>query len=199
MTMKKVLSILLLGTLLISVGCQKDDGGSMLITTPTPIGEEAPQPTVTPDLKEENKVEVPGEQYEAVEAVDKAIYTEGLNLLNNYTIEQGSQIITLEVYSSADLSTEGEVLYDDGQEWTIIAECGEKAYVLFERSYIQMGGLSYKVYTDYDAANALHIFIEKKEGAGFGFYDCVLNEEDKSFTRKLVYEAENINILSEWQ
>ena len=82
---------------------------------------------------------------------------------------------------------------------TLVVKKGDDIYPLFEKSYIQLGGLEYLVYIDYNDYERVHVLVQYKAGAGMMTFDCVYDEETGNFRRDTVYEASNINILKDWK
>lgn len=137
---------------------------------------------------------------EMITPIQDATYLEGLNRFSSYVVDFDLDGIneTLEVYCQGEIADDGTYLLDDGQVWTLIIRKGEDIFPLFEKSYIQLGGLEYLVYIDYNDYERLHILFQYKAGAGLMTFDCVYDEESGNFRRNVVYEASNINILKEW-
>lgn len=135
-----------------------------------------------------------------VTPVQDATYLNGLNSLSEYEvdIDKDGQDETIEMYSEGEMGPDGSYLFDDGQEWALILRKGNDVYPLFERSYIQLGKLEYTAYIDYDDYERLHIMVAFKTGANIIYYDCTFDEESGHILRKQVYEANNINILNQW-
>ena len=127
-------------------------------------------------------------------------YLDGLNLFSKYAVDfdLDGENEEIEVYCQGSIEKDGSYLLDDGQLWTLIVRKGDEIFPLFEKSYIQLGGLGYTVYVDYDRYEELHLLIKYKTGAGLINYDCVFDSESGRFIRETVYEASNINILRDW-
>lgn len=150
------------------------------------VGKEMP----TEDVVEEDVIVIKEENY-----------TEGLNLVNQYEVDinNDGEVESIEVYSAAEMTDEGELLLDDGQEWTLILRKGEVIYPLFERSYVQLGTIDYKTYIDYDDNEAFHVLVNYTTSAGLKTYDYTYNKEKDTFTRKLAFNADNISMINQWR
>lgn len=124
-------------------------------------------------------------------------YVEGLNLIYSYTcdIDNDSNDETIDVYCAAERDGTGNLMLDDGQEWSVILQKENDAYPLFERSYVQLGEVSYSAYESYDD-NKFHILITNKQGASIIIYDCYYDKEAEELRREMVYQSENINMIS---
>ena len=137
---------------------------------------------------------------ETVTAIKDDTYLEGLNLFSSYEIDfdLDQKQEKLQVYCQGELSDDGKHMLDDGQTWALIVKKDNEIYPLFEKSYIQLGGIEYTIYTDYDDYEKVHILFEYNSGAGVVIYDCVYDPAEDAFVRNTVHSAENINILKKW-
>lgn len=131
---------------------------------------------------------------------DASTYLQGLNCFSHYEIDmdKDGNNESIEVYSQGSIDNNGRYLLDDGQEWALILRKGEEIYPLFERSYIQLGGLEYTIYEDYDDYERMHIIVAYNTGTAMIYYDCTYDEESGYIRRESVYEASNISKLQEW-
>ncbi len=138
---------------------------------------------------------------EMITPIQDATYLEGLNRFSSFDVDfdlDGSNE-TIEVYCQGEITDDGSYFLDDGQVWTLVVKKGDDIYPLFEKSYIQLGGLEYLVYIDYNDYERVHVLVQYKAGAGMMTFDCVYDEETGNFRRDTVYEASNINILKDWK
>lgn len=131
---------------------------------------------------------------------DANTYLEGLNCFSRYDIDvdQDGKFESVEVYCQGEIDDEGHYLLDDGQEWALILRRDNQVYPLFERSYIQLGGLEYMVYEDYEDYGRVHIIVAYNTGAAIMYYDCTYDEDTGFVRRESLYEAGNISKLKEW-
>lgn len=131
---------------------------------------------------------------------DANTYLKGLNCFNRYEIDidQDGKNESIEVYCQGTVDENGQYLLDDGQNWALILRKDGEIYPLFEKSYIQFGGLEYTVYEDYEDYGRTHIMVSYNTGAAMIYYDCTYDEESGYIRRESVYEANNINKLREW-
>ncbi len=139
-------------------------------------------------------------QSEVVTAIKDDSYLDGLNLFSSFDVDfdLDGKDEKLEVYCQGEMSSDGSHLLDDGQTWTLIVRKEDQIYPLFDKNYIQLGGLEYTIYTDYDDYQKLHILFEYNAGAGVIIYDCVYDLEENGFVKTTVHSADNINILKKW-
>lgn len=138
---------------------------------------------------------------ELITPIQDITYLQGLNRFSSYSVDfdlDGTNE-KVEVYCQGEITEDGNYLLDDGQVWSLVVRKGKDIYPLFEKSYIQLGGLEYLVYKDYDDYEKIHVLIQYKAGAGIMTFDCVYDEETGNFNRNIVYEASNISILKDWK
>lgn len=93
---------------------------------------------------------IPGEDNpieKRISSSDK-ISTEGLTLLDFYEFDitgDGSQE-TISMYVDAEEGPDGEIYWDDGQDWLFLVEGQEEDYILFQ-DYLQIASLQFYIYT----------------------------------------------------
>ena len=140
--------------------------------------------------KQEDIYDLEGELITPIQDND---YTEGLNLIDSSIcdIDNDANSEMIDVYCQAELDEQGNPMFDDGQEWSIVLRKENKVYPLFERSYIQLGGLSYQAFESFED-NMYHILVIHEESSLMVIYDCIYNPETKELRREKVYEQYNI-------
>ena len=107
----------------------------------------------------EPEEEIFGIEGEVVSPIQDPNYLEGMTRLSRFEVDfdgDGQQDV-VEVYSDCYLDDNGYPLLDDGQVWTLIVRKDDVIYPLFEKGYIQLGGIEYKVYSDYRDNSKVHI------------------------------------------
>lgn len=52
----------------------------------------------------------------------------------------------ISMYTAAERNSNGEIMWDDGQEWLLVVQGTDKDYVLFD-DYVQLGSINFFVYT----------------------------------------------------
>ncbi len=132
--------------------------------------------------------------------VNADTYLDGLNCFSRSEVDMDGDgnNETIEVYCQGQMDGEGNYLLDDGQEWTIVLRHDNQIYPLFERSYIQLGGLEYSIYKDYNDYERVHIIVTYNTEAAIMYYDCTYDEESGFIRRESLFEANNISKLKEW-
>lgn len=74
--------------------------------------------------------------------------TSGFTLLDSYSIDiyGDEEDEKISMYTDAEKDPEGNIMWDDGQNWTIVVQGKEGSFVLFD-DYLQLASLEYFVYT----------------------------------------------------
>lgn len=82
-----------------------------------------------------------------IEAVSE-LNTAELTLLDSYSVDVfgDEQEEEISLYTDAGKDPEGNIMWDDGQRWTLAVEGADKTFVLFD-DYLQLASLEYFVYT----------------------------------------------------
>lgn len=136
--MKKLsLLIIILALLVVSFGCTKE--------TPEPIdkpGAEVPieEPTdVPPEELEEDEV--------VIEPVEK-LNVDNLTVLDEYDFDfdKDGNEEKIAMYTVAQRDSNGNIAWDDGQDWKFIVHGTDKDYVLVDE-YVQLGSINFNIYT----------------------------------------------------
>lgn len=127
-------------------------------------------------------------------------YLEGMNCVERFEVDfdKDGNMESIEVYSDAKVDKNGKLLLDDGQEWALILRKKDEVYPLFEKSFIQLGGLEYAVFEDCEEHERNHIIVTYDTGVTMMYYDCTFDEESGYIRRQSVYTANNINKLKAW-
>ncbi|MBC8570002.1 hypothetical protein [Zongyangia hominis] len=120
-------------------------------------------------------------------------YTEGLTLESECKIAlvPGGETASLELYVDAPQDENGAIIYDDGQEWTLVLRKGGYFYPLLKKQYIQNGKVYYNAYYSYED-NAFHILVMKDQRADLDVYECVYDVHEDAFEVREAYKAKDI-------
>lgn len=78
----------------------------------------------------------------------KDLNTAELTLLDSYSVDifGDGEEETISMYTDAAKDPEGNIMWDDGQKWTLAVEGSDKTFVLFD-DYLQLASIEYFVYT----------------------------------------------------
>ena len=154
------------------------------------------------DIKEEEKTTEESEKQEAEEGKEKftAIYPstdklsiENLTLLDNTTVDisgDGKEE-TIELYTTAQRDSKGEIMWDDGQKWFLIVKDKDKEYVLFDE-YVQLGTLEFWVY---DSRGESHIVTLQTGSAVLKLSDYVYDSGKDCYMKKDIFNPEYLNVI----
>ena len=118
---------------------------------------------------------------------------EGLTLLDSLIIDfdKDEDEETVELYTSAE-KYNGEIMWDDGQNWMLVVRDSDKDYVLFE-DYVQLGGISFYAYfQDEDFV----ISTIQSGTANLKLTEFKFDKDENSFKSTIKFEAKgNINMF----
>ena len=120
--------------------------------------------------------------------------TEGLVLLDSYDFDINGDGIeeTIAMYVNAEQSSNGEIYWDDGQDWLFLVEGKEEDYVLFN-DYVQLGTIKFHIYTEDDD---FYITTVQSGTANLDIVEYRFDPESKQFISSLLHGTRgNVNML----
>lgn len=100
---------------------------------------------------------------------------------------------SIKVYTAAKVSQSGEIQWDDGQDWLIIAQSKTGTYTLFSE-FVQLGEIMPFIYTD--SEGNFHVTTLQPGSASMVFADYVYDSKNQSFTKSILYNPEGVNLLN---
>lgn len=152
-----------------------------------------PQPEQQEPIEEQEPSKDKEENIVEIEPVDK-VSTENLTLLCRFDadLDQDGTEEGIEMYTSAQKDSKGEVMWDDGQKWLLLVREEDKDFVLYD-NYIQLGELKFWLYTEENGQ--YHISTLQPASSGMYFSDYTFNKEKNVVVKKAVYEASDINLI----
>lgn len=153
----------------------------------------------TSDLEESDQVEDNDNAIDEEEELDiisssQVIDIDGLTLLNSYSIDiygdEGEEKV--EMYVDAEKDAEGNIMWDDGQNWKLIVEGNNYSFVLFE-DYLQLSSMDFFVYTiDED----LYISTVTSGTANLTMTEYKYNSDDEVFEKIIKSDTSgNVNMM----
>lgn len=102
----------------------------------------------------------------------------------------------ISLYVNAEKDQKGEFMFDDRHDWLLLMETSQGSYPLFPRKAVQLGGVSYVTFDDLkEDKQVFHVLVTTQQSAGYEIYDCVYDNETKTFSKIQVYNMENINFF----
>ncbi len=117
-----------------------------------------------------------------------------LTLLNSYSIDiyGDEKEETISMYTDAEKDPEGNIMWDDGQNWTIIVDGNDEAFVLFD-DYLQLASLEFFVYTIDDE---FYVSTVNSGTANLTMTEYKYNAEDNTFEKTIKSDTDgNVNII----
>jgi len=144
-------------------------------------------------------VEDEGEEDPSIKWItpDANINMRGMNIIHrsenlNFSADANAK---LSLYVNAAKGSDGQFLFDDGQDWLLIAEMFLRHYPLFPRKFVQLGRVHYAAFYEFggEAYDIFHVLVTVTQSAGYEIYDCIFDNDKKAFRVEPVYLAEGIN------
>lgn len=103
----------------------------------------------------------------------------------------------LSIYVEGETNENGELLFDDGQDWLVLMETALGDYPLFPRSYVQLGGVSCAVFNEYmDDSVISHVIVTIQQTAGYQICDYKFDSNKNAFKVIPIYDAGTINFIT---
>lgn len=126
-------------------------------------------------------------------AQDK-VNVDNLTLLDEsiFDFDKDGQEDKISMYTAAERDETGEIAWDDGQKWMIVAHSFEKDYILFD-DYVQLGSIDFFVYTIDD-----NFYIDTMQvgTASLTHKTYAYDKEVKRFKMAIQYSASgNVNMI----
>ena len=123
---------------------------------------------------------------------------EGLTLYKSsvipYLAEDGE--VKLEVYTDAQKDDMGEFMWDDGQQFTVIATIGENKYTLAPLTNVQMGTMEFIGFENM-TDESFCVIVKNLSGAGITMTEFTYQKGSELFEGRKIYEAVNINNVTD--
>lgn len=184
---KLSLSLIIIVILAMSFGCSPKQ---------KPVEPNTPDDTVNGVIEDEEPKKEPSEEETnsvIIESTDK-VSTEGLSLLDSYEFDvdgNGDEEI-ISLYTTAEKDENGEVIWDDGQNWKLLVEGADKDYILFD-DYVQLGNIKFYAYTSDDD---FYLTTIQTGTANLKLTEYHFDKQDNNFRSTVRFEAtNNVNML----
>lgn len=114
-------------------------------------------------------------------------------LLDDFTLDidkDGSEE-KIELYTAAERDKNGEIMWDDGQNWLLVVVDGNEYYPLLNQ-YVQLGVVYFTVWEDEDK---LQITVIINTGANQNIANYTYNKEKNVFTEELIFDTGGVNAM----
>lgn len=178
--MKKILLLFALISLLCVSACEKQEE-PVVSASPTiqPTSAAAPSPTPQGKMISASEKSKIGENWSTVGEYGYDI--------DNDNIEENIKLST-----SAQMSN-GAILWDDGQQWTLEVSDGIETFTLFDE-YVQNGNVYMDISDYYENNNAIPtITVIKSAGADFEVISYKYNSADNTFTENVIIDSDKVS------
>lgn len=124
----------------------------------------------------------------------KKTSTEGLTLLDSYEFDINDDGVeeVIAMYVNAEQSPEGEIYWDDGQDWLFLVQGQDQDYVLFD-DYVQLGNIRFHIYTVDDD---FYITTIQSGTANLDIMEYKFDRNTQEFVSSLKHKAKgNVNMM----
>jgi hypothetical protein len=144
---------------------------------------EEPQPEIAAEIRTVNPVD------------SDSLDTANMTMLREFSTDLDLDNIEekIELYTAAERGENGEIVWDDGQNWLLLVRDEDKAYSILSQ-YVQLGSVYFAV-SKSGEDQMPNITVMIPTGARFSMIGYTYNKEEDSFNGKLLYEAEDDNWL----
>ncbi|MGE5678904.1 MAG: hypothetical protein ACM3ZR_12690 [Pseudomonadota bacterium] len=121
--------------------------------------------------------------------------TEGMTLLTEFSadLDMDNSEEKIELYTAAGRDENGEMVWDDGQNWILAVRDGEKAYPLLSQ-YVQLGSVYFTV-SNKGADQIPNITVIVPTGASFSITGYSYDKEGDCYKGELLYRSADDNWL----
>lgn len=162
--------IILAFSLVFLIGCQDKQQNNIL-----------PQPEIEADTK----------LIEA--AAGDSIDTDGMTKLREFSFDLDLDNVEekIELYTAAERNEKGEMMWDDGQNWILVVNDGEKAYPLLSQ-YVQLGSVYFTV-SNSGEGQIPDINVIVDTDSSFRMMSYVFDKENNGYNQELLYESKDNN------
>ena len=134
-----------------------------------------------------------------ITSVDQ-VNVETLTLLEQveYSFVPDGESASVELYTSASITDNGQMGWDSGDQWTLLMRQGEQVFLLYDE-YVQYGEVQFWISSlnpngvDSPETEDLdhHIYVMVTAGVGFTMYDYVWNTDDGCFRKSVLLNPDN--------
>ncbi len=143
--------------------------------------------------EKESKEDEKKEKYIAIFPSTDKITTGDLTLLDNAKVDLNGdkREENIELYTTAQRDSSGDIMWDDGQKWFLIVRDEDKEYLLFDE-YVQLGVLDYWVFNSDDKC---YIVTLQTGSAVFKLSAYTYDNKKGAFIKKDIYNPEFLNLV----
>lgn len=149
--------------------------------------------TIVKDYVLQGQIEPAQTEVVVVTAGDK-IDTTDLTLLDSYStnIFGDQEDETISMYTDATKDSQGNIMWDDGQNWKLVVHGKDNDFVLFD-DYLQLGSIDFFAYTIDDE---FYISTVNSGTANLTLKEYTFNKTDQTFESRVKSDISgNVNML----
>lgn len=119
--------------------------------------------------------------------------TAGMTRLREFStdLDMDNAEESIELYTAAEQNAQGEMVWDDGQNWVLVVRDGEKSYPLLSQ-YVQLGAVYFTV-SQNGEVQIPNITVIVPTGASFSVMSCAYDKDKGGFVGKKAYESKDDN------
>jgi hypothetical protein len=128
-------------------------------------------------------------------AASGSIDTKGMTKLDEFShdLDLDNAEEKIELYTDAKRNQNGEMEWDDGQNWLLAVWDGKEAYPLLKQ-YVQLGSVYFTV-SNNGVGEASSITVIVSTGAGLSLKTYVFNKDKGGFEEEDVYTSKDSNYI----
>ena len=109
----------------------------------------------------------------------------------SFDLDLDNEEETFELYTAAGRGDKGELLWDDGQRWLLVAIDGNKYYTLFSE-YVQLGDVYFN-FSTIGEDKIPNVTVMVTSGCGLKVIDYVFNREKDYYQEEIVFKSNDKN------
>lgn len=123
----------------------------------------------------------------------ESIETKNMTKLDEfpYDLDLDGSEEKVELFTAAERNENGEIVWDDGQNWLLVVWDGEKAYPILSQ-YVQLGSVYFTV-SNNGMDEVSNITVIVPTGAGFSLKTYVFDNIRNGFEVELIYTSKDNN------
>lgn len=125
----------------------------------------------------------------------ESIDTKSMTKLDEFTydIDLDNSDENIELYTAAGRNGDGEMVWDDGQNWLLVVRDGEKAYPVLSE-YVQLGSVYFAI-SNNGVGEATNINVIISTGAGHSLRTYTFRKDKGGFLGGTVYKSKDTNFI----
>lgn len=114
--------------------------------------------------------------------------------LNEYSLDFDGDgaLEKIELHTAAGRAEDGNMLWDDGQNWLLLVEDGKEYYPLLHQ-YVQLGVVYFTIWYDDKGTPKITVILET--GANLSFFNYYYDREQQGYKVENIYDSGGINYI----